>query len=35
MGKMPIYNVPLSLLKTAGNIEQQEILISRIDCWLM
>ena len=23
------------LLKTAGNIKQQEILISRIDCWLM
>jgi hypothetical protein len=23
------------LLKTAGSIEQQEILISRIDCWLM
>ncbi len=23
------------LLKTAGRIEQREILISRIDCWLM
>ena len=23
------------ILKTAGSIEQQEILISRIDCWLM
>jgi hypothetical protein len=23
------------LLKTAGGIEQQEILISRFDCWLM
>lgn len=23
------------ILKTAGNIEQQEILISRIDCWLL
>jgi hypothetical protein len=23
------------ILKTAGNIEQQEILISRIDCWLV
>jgi hypothetical protein len=23
------------ILKTAGNIEQQEILISRFDCWLM
>jgi hypothetical protein len=23
------------ILKTAGNIEQQEILVSRIDCWLM
>jgi hypothetical protein len=23
------------ILKTAGGIEQQEILISRIDCWLM
>ncbi len=23
------------ILKTCGSIEQQEILISRIDCWLM
>ena len=23
------------ILKSAGNIEQQEILISRFDCWLM
>ncbi len=23
------------ILKTAGNIEQEEILISRVDCWLM
>jgi hypothetical protein len=23
------------ILKTAGNIEQQEILISRMDCWLV
>lgn len=23
------------ILKTAGNIEQQEILIARMDCWLM
>jgi hypothetical protein len=23
------------ILKTSGSIEQQEILISRIDCWLM
>lgn len=23
------------LLKTAGHIEQQEILISRVDCWLI
>jgi hypothetical protein len=23
------------ILKTAGHIEQQEILVSRIDCWLM
>jgi len=23
------------ILKTAGNIEQEEILISRIDCWLV